>query len=296
MVFAVLVLVTLFGGLAADCLPSMATVAEGQTQSEPLTGFQTHSDDNNTTDANKTIIVNTVLISTNWGDMLLGMYDVGAPITVGNFLNLTRSGFYNGIKFHRIIDDFVIQTGDPNTKNNNPYDDGMGGSGKTIPLEVDPAITHIDGAVGMARSSDPNSASSQFYICDGPQHGLDGNYAVFGVVIDGLDTVRKIAQAPTYGNKRPMLKDHPIDDIIMNSVTVRPLEDNGTDGSESFLETFERTNPVGFDGLVYGLAGLALATGLVTVLVIRRSRRLRARRGARFMQAEETYEVETLEQ
>ncbi|MEM2900151.1 MAG: peptidylprolyl isomerase, partial [Thermoplasmata archaeon] len=65
-------------------------------------------------------------------------------------------------------------------------------------------------------SSEPDSASSQFYVCDGPQHGLDGDYAVFGVVVEGMDVVRKIASCETYGYKRPLLKDHPVDDIVMN--------------------------------------------------------------------------------
>jgi len=162
----------------------------------------------------------TVTIDTNFGVIVAMLYDEGAPITVSNFINLSVSGFYDGIKFHRIIDNFVIQTGDPNSKDNNPYNDGMGGSGTTIPLEINENLTHEDGAFGMARSNDPNSASSQFYICDGPQHQLDGNYAVFGIVIEGIEVVRTIASQPTWGYKRPLLMDHPIGDIVMNRVTI----------------------------------------------------------------------------
>jgi len=174
----------------------------------------------------------TCTIDTSWGTIKFMFYELGAPITCANFIKLSDEKFYDGCKFHRCIDDFVAQTGDPNSKNNNPYDDGYGGSSETIPLEVSENLTHIDGALGMARGSDTNSASSQFYICDGPQHGLDGNYAVFGVVIEGLDVAKKIAAAPTYGNKRPVLKDHPIDDIVMTSVTVEPGHwENGTNAS-----------------------------------------------------------------
>lgn len=170
-------------------------------------------------DGTTTVWVNsTVTITTNFGVIKAMLYDQGAPITVGNFLNLTTSQFYDGILFHRIVDDFVIQTGDPNTKDSNPYNDGMGGSSQTIPLEINENLTHVDGALGMARSSDPNSASSQFYICDGPQHGLDGNYAVFGVVVEGIEVVRQIASQPVWGLKRPALQEHPIDDIVMESV------------------------------------------------------------------------------
>lgn len=175
-----------------------------------------------------------VLEVKDWGTIKIELYDNMTPITTENFAILAENGFYNGISFHRVIDDFVAQTGDPNTKNNNPYDDGWGGSQTTIPLEICDNATHVDGAVGMARSSEPDSASSQFYICDGPQHGLDDKqrmenngdhgYAVFGIVIEGLDVAKKIAAAQTWGMLRPLLKDHPVDDIVMTSVTIIPGE------------------------------------------------------------------------
>ncbi|MEM2870547.1 MAG: peptidylprolyl isomerase [Thermoplasmata archaeon] len=177
-----------------------------------------------TCDANGVYVNATVVIEISWnsltGNITIMLYEMGAPITSANFIKLASKGFYDGIKFHRCIDDFVAQTGDPNTKNNNPYDDGWGGSGETIPLEINSSLTHEDGAVGMARGQDPDSASSQFYICDGPQHDLDGSYAVFGIVVEGLELAKKIAAAPTYGYRRPLLKDHPIDDIVMTSVRV----------------------------------------------------------------------------
>ena len=160
------------------------------------------------------------IIDTSYGEITLELYEDGAPITTSNFINLSLDGFYDGLLFHRVIDDFVIQTGDPNTKDNNPYNDGSGGSSHTIPLEIDPELTHVDGAMGMARGAELDSASSQFYICDGPQHGLDGDYAVFGVVIKGIEVVRKIAAVDTWGNKRPLLKDHPIEDVVMYSVFI----------------------------------------------------------------------------
>lgn len=162
----------------------------------------------------------TVTIETSFGVIVAMMYEEGAPITTGNFINLTARSFYDGIKFHRIVDDFVIQTGDPNTKDSNPYNDGMGGSGTTIPLEINDTLLHEDGALGMARSSDPNSASSQFYICDGAQHNLDGNYAVFGIVLEGIEVVREIASQPVNGIRRPLLQEQPVNDIVMEQVTV----------------------------------------------------------------------------
>ena len=184
-----------------------------------------------------------------WGTIKIELYENMVPITTKNFIDLAQSGFYDGISFHRCIDDFVAQTGDPNTKNMNPYDDGSGGSGKTIPLEICRNASHVDGAVGMARSTEPDSASSQFYICDGPQHGLDdwnrdGNgYAVFGIVVEGLDVAKAIAATETYGNRRPLLKDHPIDDIVMSSVYIidQPVELNDTNEKDS--KTIEKDSP-----------------------------------------------------
>ena len=265
--------------LLASLIPASADIGSGpSTFQAPLDQPQTGEENNTTTPDPMLKIGSLVRIDTNWGSMVLGMYDDGAPITVSNFLNLTRSKFYDGIMFHRIIDGFVIQTGDPNTKNNNPYDDGMGGSPETIPLEVSSNLTHIDGAVGMARSSEPDSASSQFYVCDGPQHGLDGNYAVFAVVVEGMDTVKKISAAPTWGYKRPALKDHPIDDIIMVSVT---LEINWSEPDDQ-----ENPNPYYIGGggnvgleILFWLGLVAMGVVLVALVIRRYLRRRTTRQG-----------------
>lgn len=187
------------------------------TQGSLSTTTQNDESDDNCSEPNQ--LAN---ITTNWGDISFELYEKRAPITTANFIKLTEQRFYDGIKFHRIIDDFVIQTGDPNTRDNNPYNDGSGGSGETIVLEIHEELTHVDGAVGMARGTDENSASSQFYICDGEQHGLDGDYAVFGIVIAGMEVVREIAKAETYPEYRVLLRDHPVDDIVMEKVTIEP--------------------------------------------------------------------------
>ena len=113
------------------------------------------------------------------------LYTDKVPITTKNFIELASSGFYNGLKFHRVEPGFVIQGGDPKG-------DGTGGSEKTIPLEISPELKHVKGALGMARSDDPNSATSQFYITLAPTPFLDGNYAVFGKVIEGIEVVEQI--------------------------------------------------------------------------------------------------------
>ena len=125
-----------------------------------------------------------------------------APETVKNFLTLVDSGFYNGLTFHRIIDGFMAQGGDPNG-------DGTGGSEKTIKGEFSAngfrqnTLTHERGVVSMARSSAPDSASSQFFICYESAPHLDGNYAAFGRVIAGMDTVDDFLKTPRDNNDKP---------------------------------------------------------------------------------------------
>jgi len=125
------------------------------------------------------------IIETVKGTIKAELYTDKAPITTKNFIDLADSGFYNGLKFHRVEPGFVVQGGDPKG-------DGTGGSGKTIPLEINPDLKHVKGALAMARSQNPNSASSQFYITLDETPSLDGSYAVFGKVVHGMDVVEKI--------------------------------------------------------------------------------------------------------
>lgn len=127
----------------------------------------------------------------NYGLIKLELDADAAPITVTNFINLINSGFYNGLTFHRIIDGFMIQGGDP-------LGNGTGGSNKSIKGEfsannVKNNLSHTRGAISMARSNNPNSASSQFFIVQKDSTSLDGNYACFGYVTDGIEVVDKIA-------------------------------------------------------------------------------------------------------
>ena len=187
------------------------------------------------------------------GDIILELFLNWAPITVSNFVGLVNESFYDGIFFHRVIDDFVIQAGDPTCTALGIYPAsdpscGSNGSGETIPFEADANLTHINGALGMARSVDPDSASSQFYICDGPQHGLDnGNrsqeddpgYAVFGVVREGMDLVQAAAQIPTSNDplNRPIYELH-INSITLGGYYTEPEEetdDENTPGFSSFI-------------------------------------------------------------
>lgn len=124
-----------------------------------------------------------------------------APITAVNFEKLVKEGFYDGLTFHRIIPGFMVQGGDP-------LGTGMGGSSETIRGEfaangVNNPISHKRGVISMARSSYPNSASSQFFIMHDDGEFLDGNYAAFGRVVDGMDVIDRIAATPTGANDRP---------------------------------------------------------------------------------------------
>jgi cyclophilin family peptidyl-prolyl cis-trans isomerase len=120
----------------------------------------------------------------NGHEIRMEFFPQDAPKTVENFVTLARKGFYNGLSFHRVVPDFVVQGGDPKG-------DGTGGPGHTIPAEFNKQ-KHVRGAVAMARSQHPDSAGSQFYITYGPTPHLDGNYTVFGKVTSGMEHVDRI--------------------------------------------------------------------------------------------------------
>ncbi len=132
------------------------------------------------------------VFTTNKGTIRVQLAGKDAPIHVGNFVELAQKGFYDGLTFHRYVPNFVIQGGDP--KGN-----GTGGPGYHIQQEftTNPNNSHEDGALAMARSSNPDSAGSQFYFCLGAQHFLDPNYTVFGQTLEGFDTIAALRQGDT---------------------------------------------------------------------------------------------------
>ena len=127
-----------------------------------------------------------VITLANGNEIRMEFYPAEAPKTVENFVTLAKKGFYDNLTFHRVVPDFVVQGGCP--KGN-----GTGGPGYTIPAEFNKQ-KHVRGTVAMARSQDPNSAGSQFYICYGATPHLDGNYTVFGKVTSGMEHVDRIKQ------------------------------------------------------------------------------------------------------
>lgn len=145
------------------------------------------------------------VVKTSKGDIRVQLMGEDAPIHVGNFVELAKKGFYDNLKFHRYVPNFVIQGGCPNTRDldseqvkaaeGNPFAGlGTGGPDYTIKEEytTNPNNKHLDGTLAMARSQNPNSAGSQFYFCLGPQPFLDSGYTVFGQTIEGLDVIGQL--------------------------------------------------------------------------------------------------------
>ena len=141
-------------------------------------------------------------LHTSAGEIDIRFYPDAAPNHVKNFIDLAEKGFYNGIKFHRVIPGFMIQGGDPNTVSGPPSTWGSGGSPKKLMAEFN-KIHHARGIVSMARTDDPNSASSQFFIMVGDTSELDNKYTVFGKVTKGMDVADKIVNAPRGAGDRP---------------------------------------------------------------------------------------------
>ncbi|MFN8615110.1 MAG: peptidylprolyl isomerase [Vampirovibrionales bacterium] len=189
--------------MASKWLPWPANSSPSETtpsSSAPITNIPVSSElpewalavQNNPELANK----DGAIIETQQGKIIIRFYEAEAPLTVANFKRLVQQGFYNtsGMVFHRVVKDFVIQTGDPTGT-------GFGGSPNTIPLEVKNKLVHDSiGVVAMARGPLPDSATSQFYITLTKQTPLDGKYAIFAEVIDGLDVLTRIqAKDKVYG-------------------------------------------------------------------------------------------------
>jgi len=148
------------------------------------------------------------VIETSLGNIEFELLEDVAPGHVQNFKDLANSDFYNGTTFHRVIPGFMVQGGDPNTKSDDRSSHGMGGPGHTIKAEFNDE-PHVRGVVSMARSQDPDSAGSQFFVVVKDSDFLDGQYTAFGRVISGMDVADKIVDSPRDD------KDNPIDRIEM---------------------------------------------------------------------------------
>lgn len=156
----------------------------------------------------------TATIHTNMGDIKVQLFSTEAPKTVNNFIFLSKDGYYNNVKFHRVIKSFMIQTGDP-------LGNGMGGPGYSFEDELPPAKEYKPGIVAMANAG-PNTNGSQFFICSGSDSTFlnqNPNYTVFGEVIEGMDTVEKIASVevgPSFSGE----VSSPKEDVHMESIDI----------------------------------------------------------------------------
>lgn len=161
------------------------------------------------------------VIKTSEGDMVIQFWTDAAPNTVENFKKLARQGFYDGTTFHRIVKGFMIQGGDPNSKDpakENSY--GQGGPGYNIKAEFN-NHSHDLGVISMARSQDPDSAGSQFFICLGPVHRLDHQYTTFGKLIKGQDVLEKIGEIEVTRNSMGE-PSKPTKRVVIESIKIVP--------------------------------------------------------------------------
>jgi len=225
------------------------------------------------------------------GEIVIELFEEWAPITVANMVEHIEMDLYDGIFFHRVIDDFVTQGGDPTCKSAGVYPGtspscGSGGTGETIPLEHNENLSHVDGAIGMARSQEEDSADSQWYIAETEAHNLDpenrddGGYATFGVVRDGMSHVRAIALTPTSDDPtgleslqnpassagRPVYEAR-IDEISLLGVV---LDENASNEEQPEGPTTQSGENEGINGLsVFVAIGIL---GVLTAIAMRASR------------------------
>jgi peptidyl-prolyl cis-trans isomerase B (cyclophilin B) len=163
------------------------------------------------------------VIKTSEGDMVVQFWTDAAPNTIDNFKKLARQGFYDGTIFHRIVKGFMIQGGDPNSKDPTKEDSyGQGGPGYNIKAEFNDH-SHDRGVISMARGPDPDSAGSQFFICLAPVHRLDHQYTTFGKLIKGEDVLEKIGDTPVTRNSMGE-PSKPTKRIVIQSIKIVPAD------------------------------------------------------------------------
>jgi cyclophilin family peptidyl-prolyl cis-trans isomerase len=155
------------------------------------------------------------ILHTNLGDIVLRFHPHKAPNHVANFKKLVREGFYDGTKFHRVIPGFMIQGGDPNSKSDNRATHGSGGPGYQINAEFNDT-KHVRGILSAARSQNPNSAGSQFFIMVDTARSLDNQYSAYGEVVEGIDVVDKIVNLTRDARDNP----HPENPAVIESAEI----------------------------------------------------------------------------
>lgn len=164
-------------------------------------------------DEGESTVANRIAVfDTNMGEFEIELFEDKTPITTKNFIDLAQEGFYDGVIFHRIIDGFMIQGGDPTGT-------GMGGPGYTIEDEFTPELTHeSEGILSMANTGRPHTGGSQFFITLEATPWLDGHHTVFGKVVKGIEVVREI------GHVKTGPQDRPVHDVVINKITIKDAE------------------------------------------------------------------------
>ena len=196
------------------CTSSQAPTENGQATSQTPQTPPAQQPATPTTSSSKTM-QDVAILDTNLGEIDIAFFPDKAPNTVKNFEDLAKKGFYDGTKFHRVIPNFMIQGGDPNSKGDDRSVMGTGGPGYSIKAEFND-VSHVRGIVSMARSSDPDSAGSQFFIVVKDSTFLDHQYTAFGHVIKGMDIADKIVALPRDQRDNPL----PANPAIIKSIKI----------------------------------------------------------------------------
>lgn len=219
--FAVIIIgATGFFASRSDMVATTSTISPTSTQEPVPSPTATPSikplADCPATAADKKAMKTKTIIKTNLGNITIGLFDTDAPETVKNFLKLSKEGFYNSTKFHRVIKDFMIQGGDPNSKDSDWSNDGIGGPGYAFKDEIN-SHKLVCGTLAMANSG-PNTNGSQFFIVTAKETPwLDGKHTAFGQVLEGMDVVRKIENVKIDKAKG----DHPIEDVVVSGIDIK---------------------------------------------------------------------------
>jgi cyclophilin family peptidyl-prolyl cis-trans isomerase len=214
-IFLSIILLGIIVGLGYSVLKNHKDYDEVANKPVMLDSIQDTSEDvviNNNEKMSMTEEFNGVILKTNQGDIKIELYADKTPKTAGNFANLAKKGFYDGVRFHRVIQGFMIQSGDPLSKDESQKAFwGTGGPGYSFEDEFVQGLSNVPGTISMANSG-PNTNGSQFFINTADNTFLDGKHSVFGKVVEGMDIVTAIENTPTEPG------DKPVEDMIINSV------------------------------------------------------------------------------
>ena len=195
----------------------LASASAAETNSAPAAKAE-HKKEAAKPDSKPVAAKEVAIVKTSEGEMVLEFWPDVAPNHVENFKKLAKKGFYDGTCFHRVIKGFMIQGGDPNTKDESKKSSwGMGSPGYTVKAEFN-SKPHVRGVLSMARSQDPDSAGSQFFICHGDPRFLDNQYTAFGKLIKGDDVLEKIATTATEPGDRPVKR------VNVESIKIVPAD------------------------------------------------------------------------